>query len=82
MIARVTGQAGLVILAGIAIAGAIVLTAVGKVVPTDLWTVAYILIGGSAGVAQSPPTAALVTAPTDKPVVTVTTGAGNPGKAV
>jgi hypothetical protein len=57
MLTKITGQVGLVALTGVSILGAIVLTAIGKPVPTDLWTVAYILIGGSAGVAQVPPVA-------------------------
>jgi hypothetical protein len=54
VVSRVLTGSGLVILAAIALLGAIILIGIGKTVPENLWTVVYILVGAGAGVAQPP----------------------------
>lgn len=52
-------------LAALCVVGAIILTAIGKTVPTDLWTLAFASLTGGAGIA-------IPTLPTT-PTVTTTT---------
>ncbi len=65
---KLSNNLGLLVLAVVALAGAVVISAAGKTVPSELWNIALILSGAVAGVSL-PAAAAVLSAASTPPAL-------------